>query len=77
MSVVRRDQLIIAMYRAGTYVKVRDALMASKDPEVMLMWENTPTINSDWPIVKQIADVIGSTQEDIDSLFANAAQINP
>ena len=74
--IVRRDQLMIALVRAGRYRAARD-WSGSVDFETSVTWSEAPTFDSTWPIVSSMATALGMSGSDVTALFQAASEINP
>jgi hypothetical protein len=74
VGVVSRMQARLALLNAGLLDQVEAAVDAG-DRALQIYWDNASHFHRDHPLLLQLAAAIGLTAEQVDQLFAAAAQI--
>ena len=76
-EVVTPRQAKVALLQAGLLDDVEAAITALEDPAMRRLaeieWEYAHEIRRDWPLLVQLAGVIGLSDEQVDELFVVAA----
>ena len=75
-QIVTRFQARAALSRAGLFVTVNDMMLALPvDNEQRLAWTDALTFERTSPTLESLSTALGLTSQDLDAMFAAAAQI--
>ena len=77
-QVVTMRQARLALLAAGLLPQVDDAINALTEPQrtaARIEWDYSSEVHRDKPFVQMLGTALGLTDEDLDSLFTQAAQL--
>jgi hypothetical protein len=76
MPVVSRLQAMVALQNAGLLQQVQNWI-TTQDATTQLIWQSATEFSRDSALLGKAAAALNLTEQQVDQLFAAAAQINP
>ena len=74
-SVVTMRQARLALLQAGVLPLVESAIASMESPAAQIEWDYSQEVNREQPLVKQLAEALNLTSDQLDNLFLEASKL--
>ena len=74
-SVVTMRQARLALLQAGLLSLVESAIASMESPAAQIEWDYSQEVNREQPLVKQLAEALNLTSDQLDNLFLEASKL--
>lgn len=74
-SVVTMRQARLALLQAGLLPLVETAIASMESPAAQIEWDYSQEVNREQPLVKQLAEALNLTSDQLDNLFLEASKL--
>ena len=74
-SVVTMRQARLALLQAGVLPLVESAITSMESPAAQIEWDYSQEVNREQPLVKQLAEALNLTSDQLDNLFLEASKL--
>ena len=74
-TVVTMRQARLALLQAGLLSLVESAIASMESPAAQIEWDYSQEVNREQPLVKQLAEALNLTSDQLDNLFLEASKL--